>query len=374
MAQPVEYNRSYDFTTFQEDFSTQPLPAAQVDINLDNAAISINQIIARLVLIQRDDGAIANSLVTLESLATDVLSALGTTLNPMGSWLTTTVYSTMDLVEESGNTYLAAEDHTAGVFATDLAADKWILFSLGSTGSQPIDAMLTAISGLTSSADQMMIFTGPDAVSTTSLTTFAKTLLDDANAAAMRATLGLVIGTDVQTQDSTLQALTGALTAADKIPYATALDVLGELDFKDEDNMASNSDTALASQQSIKAYVDAAIVTPMFTKEASSAEQTITAGGTATLVHGFGTIPKNMVFTLVCKTAEHGYSIGDVIIAKMNSSTTTLTRLNSVVFDSTSIDVKFTNSATVFADGNKTTGAGASLTNANWKFVITAQG
>lgn len=60
-----------------------------------------------------------------------------------------------------------------------------------------------------------------------------------------------------QASDATLTALASALTAANKIPYATDVDTLGELDFKDEDDMTSNSATALASQQSIKAYVDA---------------------------------------------------------------------------------------------------------------------
>ena len=59
-----------------------------------------------------------------------------------------------------------------------------------------------------------------------------------------------------QPLDTTLTALAGALTAANKIPYATALNTLGELNFIDEDSMATNSATALPSQQSVKAYAD----------------------------------------------------------------------------------------------------------------------
>lgn len=59
-----------------------------------------------------------------------------------------------------------------------------------------------------------------------------------------------------QPLDTTLTALAGTLTAANKIPYATALDTAGELDFKDEDNMISDSATAIPSQQSVKAYAD----------------------------------------------------------------------------------------------------------------------
>jgi hypothetical protein len=78
--------------------------------------------------------------------------------------------------------------------------------------------------------------------------------------------LGVVIydGTNFQLQntigfqpvDDTLTALAGTLTAANKVPYATGVDTAGELDFVDEDNMASDSATAVPSQQSVKAYAD----------------------------------------------------------------------------------------------------------------------
>ena len=64
------------------------------------------------------------------------------------------------------------------------------------------------------------------------------------------------LDSEKQPLDATLTALAGTLTAANKIPYATALDTAGELDFKDEDNMASDSATAVPSQQSTKAYAD----------------------------------------------------------------------------------------------------------------------
>lgn len=56
-------------------------------------------------------------------------------------------------------------------------------------GKQPLDATLTAIGGVTSSADTLMYFTGVDTVSTTALTSFSRSLLDDADAATARATL-----------------------------------------------------------------------------------------------------------------------------------------------------------------------------------------
>lgn len=59
-----------------------------------------------------------------------------------------------------------------------------------------------------------------------------------------------------QPLDATLTALAGLATGADKIPYSTGSDTFGQLDFADEDDMSSDSDTAVPSQQSVKAYVD----------------------------------------------------------------------------------------------------------------------
>jgi hypothetical protein len=107
-------------------------------------------------------------------------------------------------------------------------------------------------------------------------------------AAAARTNLGMVIGTDIQAQNATLQGIAdlGGL-ASDRLLYTTALNTfagttitaagrailddadaaaqrttlgLGTAsvaDLIDEDDMASDDATAVPSQQSVKAYVDA---------------------------------------------------------------------------------------------------------------------
>lgn len=61
--------------------------------------------------------------------------------------------------------------------------------------SAGLDATLVAIAGLAPTADQGIYFTGADTASTFSLTSFARTILDDANAAAVLATLTLANST-----------------------------------------------------------------------------------------------------------------------------------------------------------------------------------
>ena len=76
------------------------------------------------------------------------------------------------------------------------------------TDVQAEDAGLTSIAGLTTLADRMIYTTASDTYAVTALTSFARTLLDDADAATMRTTLGVdASGTD----NSTGVTLAGAL-------------------------------------------------------------------------------------------------------------------------------------------------------------------
>jgi hypothetical protein len=89
------------------------------------------------------------------------------------------------------------------------------------TEKQPKDATLTALAALVTAADRLVYATGVDAFALTTFTAYARTLLDDADAATARSTLGLVIGTDVQAYDAELAAIAGLASAADQLPYFT---------------------------------------------------------------------------------------------------------------------------------------------------------
>ena len=74
---------------------------------------------------------------------------------------------------------------------------------------QGLDATLTALSGLTTSANQTIYSTGSDTFAMTTLTAFGRSLIDDADAATARTTLGVAIGTNVQAWDADLDAIAG---------------------------------------------------------------------------------------------------------------------------------------------------------------------
>lgn len=155
---------------------------------------------------------------------------------------------------------------------------------------QPLDADLTAIAGLTSAANKLPYFTGSGTAAVADFTAFGRTLVDDADAATARTTLGLVINTDVQAYDAELASIAGLTSAANKLPYFTGSGTAALADFTafgrtlvdDADAATARSTLGLVIGTDIQAY-DAELAALAGLTSAANKLPYYTGSGTAAL-------------------------------------------------------------------------------------------
>jgi phage-related tail fiber protein len=139
----------------------------------------------------------------------------GAGLTKTGNTLDVVTASATRIVVNADSIDLATTGITAGTYISTTVdaygritagTNPTTLSGYGIVDAQPLDATLTALAGVTTSANQLIYATGSDAFTTTSLTAFGRSILDDADATAGRTTLGL--GT-IATQNANNVAITG---------------------------------------------------------------------------------------------------------------------------------------------------------------------
>lgn len=137
MTVPTGYSLSFSFTAFETSAPSTPKPGANLDQQFVQISASISSIIASMSDVRRADGALENGIVTTDSLSTTVMALMVSKLNPRGLWLTATDYAVGDTVRAPdglAGTYICGTAHTSGTFATDKAANKWIVLVASDTG------------------------------------------------------------------------------------------------------------------------------------------------------------------------------------------------------------------------------------------------
>lgn len=257
MAYPDKYTRQYDFVAYQNANPTRPLPADKVNADLNAVELSVGEIVDFLKVAVRSDGMMANESIGRDQLTTDLqtlidgangnISALATlvaaivtmtasrvTFTPVGSISATDVQAALTEHDSETTAALALKAPLAsptftGVPAAPTAAPGTNTTQVSTTaftkaaidvvlggvsasfdtlseivaGMQPLDATLTALAAITTAADKLIYATGSDAFATTTFTAAGRALVDDADAAAQRTTLG--VGTADNPQFATIE-------------------------------------------------------------------------------------------------------------------------------------------------------------------------
>jgi hypothetical protein len=120
MAQPDTYTPATAFAAFNP--SAYVNHGTLTDAELAEIASIFAQYKTNIALLQRDDGALKNGIVTQESLSEDIYAGL----NTPSVWAVTTAYVLRDSVVYNGVFYKCIVAHTStSSFATDLAGGKW---------------------------------------------------------------------------------------------------------------------------------------------------------------------------------------------------------------------------------------------------------
>lgn len=122
MAEPTRYSLTYDFTSFQGSNPSTPLPADRIEIEFQNISTTTDQIIDNLNLLQKSDGTLANGIVKVENLATELTIGLESPT----AWANGTGYTVNQTVIEANVLYRCVTAHTASVFSADLASGYWV--------------------------------------------------------------------------------------------------------------------------------------------------------------------------------------------------------------------------------------------------------
>jgi hypothetical protein len=180
MTQPTAYTQATDFSDELDSTQVPGDHGQHLDVEFENLRATIAQILVNMAILQRDDTALGNSIVTPDSLsaATKLLIAGGWV--PRGAWITATAYAIGDMVTDSGTAYVCVTAHTSGVLATDIAAGKWSSF---------YSSTLEVLGALVPAANKGIYYTSGSAAALFDLTALARTLLALSTTLGVRQTL-----------------------------------------------------------------------------------------------------------------------------------------------------------------------------------------
>lgn len=250
------------------------------------------------------------------SLGALVSSTLPSQTGNNGKFLTTngTSASWADALTPSGN--------LSGLANTTTARANLGL-TIG-THVQAQDTELSAIAGLTSAADRLPYFTGSGTAALATFTAAGRALVDDADASAQRTTLGLAIGVNVQAYDAKLGSFSSLTGAADKLAYFTGASTMAVTDisafartFLDDANAGAVRTTIGAAASGVNNDITelGGLTTPVARDKGGTGETTVVGARNAFGIAG----ARNLYGRFACGAGAPTKHYGDGFSLSRNS-------------------------------------------------------
>lgn len=226
MAQPQAYNRETDFTERDGDDTNH----AGINTELDAAALSINQLRDNLALIQRDDGALKNGIVTAESLSDSAFNAV------LGEVATATAAAS------------ASADRST-LFATQAEADRIAAQAAAAAAQSSQTAAANSATTASAKADESASSATSAATSASTATTKASEASTSATNAANSATASAGSASTASTQatNAAASATASATSATNSANSATTATTQAGIATTQASNAAESATAASAS-------------------------------------------------------------------------------------------------------------------------------
>ena len=311
----IDTTGSSQTMTFAIDSTVATLAGSQTLTNKTLTSPVLNTGVSGTAVLDSDtmSGASATTLSTSESIKAYVDSQV----------------ATHDQLSELTDVTITGTPADNELLAYDTSASKWINQTSAEANLQPLDAGLTSISGLTTAADKMIYTTGSDTYAVTALTSAGRAILDDADAAAQRTTLGLgtVSTLDVGISNNNIAQFTSGVadndflkidgTAVEGRSAAEVLSDIGAITASSSDTLTNKSIDS--DNNTITNIVNADIKSTAAIANSKLANSTITVsdGSSSTATALGGTI----TFAGTTNEVEVGESSGTVTVGLPNNVT-----------------------------------------------------
>jgi len=215
MSQPTPYTPTTDFSQQEANNASGRSTVNTAALDAEFAAIdtTLDQTLANIQLLQRDDGRLMDVSVEMHTLSPEVLNLMGG-FNLRGAWLSNTDYSVNDLVSSGSYTYVCSVAHNSG---PTFSETNWLKFGFAGSNDAAQAAAAAAVS-----ANEAHISELAAAASASSASGFATTATTQAGLASSSATAA-----DASADAAAISETNAANSASDAASSASSISVPG---------------------------------------------------------------------------------------------------------------------------------------------------